>query len=540
MDPLSRKQQTILTLVSLLIVALGQPALIWWCGVLASIVGYALFFRVLLCHQRWQTRFWLGAAWFAIVQLIQMSWFVSHPYYYIIAVYLFLAAAMGVQFGIIAVLITRERIARLGSIIAISGLWTLFEWSRLFFLSGFSWNAAGLSMASTTIGLQMASLWGVFGMSFWVMLVNLTAARKTYALWAVLAAVPYLYGGAQLFVHGHGMEKEDRSFRSLLVQTAFPLEEAMGLTSGQAMIAVAQGEWEKILALTKAHQGKPLDLIIFPEIVVPFAAYSWIYPYDVVQEAFREILGPESLKSLPMSVLPFAKTRDSKTYVNNAFWAQALANHFQAGVLIGLEDVEVDQEGKFDLYSSALYFVPRDAEQLVAGIPAQRYDKRVLLPMGEYIPFEWCRSIAATYGISGSFTAGREAKVFWSGKVPFGVSICYDETFGDLMRENKQCGAALITNLTNDGWYPTLPRQHYEHARLRTVESGIPLIRSCNTGITAAVDSLGRDIALLEGDGPGALKVDVPIYGYWTLYSIVGDFLIVAISSLSLLLFFKK
>src|SRR5690606_27562937 len=100
------------------------------------------------------------------------------------------------------------------------------------------------------------------------------------------------------------------------------------------------------------------------------------------------------------------------------------------------------------------------------------------------------------------FTPGTKAQVIEHPKVKVGVCICYEETFGNLMRENKQLGASLLVNLTSDVWYPnsSLPWQHFDHARLRTVEMGLPLVRACNTSVTASLDSLGRVEGVL-GDG---------------------------------------
>ena len=101
------------------------------------------------------------------------------------------------------------------------------------------------------------------------------------------------------------------------------------------------------------------------------------------------------------------------------------------------------------------------------------------------------------------------------------------------MRENRLTGAELLVNVTNDGWFPhsRLPQQHSDHSRLRTVETGIPLVRACNTGVTAACDSLGQVLgALSEESGQGTLLVDVPLYSYFTLYTVWGDLFIIALA----------
>jgi apolipoprotein N-acyltransferase len=112
------------------------------------------------------------------------------------------------------------------------------------------------------------------------------------------------------------------------------------------------------------------------------------------------------------------------------------------------------------------------------------------------------------------------------------------------MREGRQKGAEVMVNLTSDVWYPNskLPRQHLDHARVRTVENGIPLIRACNTGVTAAIDSLGKNVSVLGGDQPekvewvaDGLVVHVPLYSYHTLYSKLGDSLIIGISMIFVL-----
>ena len=171
-----------------------------------------------------------------------------------------------------------------------------------------------------------------------------------------------------------------------------------------------------------------------------------------------------------------------------------------------------------------------------------RYEKRVLLPMGEYIPFSFLKDLCARYGVKGSFTQGKEAKVEQTLAGLVAPSICYEETFGGVMREGKLKGAEMLVNLTNDAWYPhsTLSLQHLEHARLRTVEMGVPLVRACNTGITCAIDSFGQTVDILHDHGEvedvaDSLYVEVPKYHYWTLYSLWGDHFILAVSMVGIL-----
>lgn len=561
---LSLANQLLLSLLSLFLVALGQPAWLPWNGLLAGAFGFTLFWIVLLAYPSRTHRFYLASLWFCAVQLVQLSWFVSHPYWYIYLVYFVLALATGVQFGFIAIFISPDKFtnphffATLNKLLPIAALWTLFEWSRLFVLSGFSWNPVGLAISGNIYSLQAASIAGAFGLSFWVILVNLVGLwawiQKKHLpllIWVCAAAFPYLYGAAHIMFHDQKTAPSSH-LTAVLVQTAFSPEESQEFSKEKNLIQHVIGEWRQILDIMKKHKSQAIHLIVLPEFVVPFGTYSDVYPLVDVKKTFAEVLGTDSLSSLPRLSYPFTslqKTSQGMQWlVNNAYWAQGLANYFQADILVGLEDAEDIAPGNREYYSSAIFIHPQKSKTS-QDFFATRYSKRVLVPMGEYIPFTACKKLAEKYGVFGSFTCGKEAVVMTSNGVPFSPSICYEETFGDLMREGRQKGANLFVNLTSDVWYPNskLPRQHLDHARLRTVENGVPLIRACNTGMTSAIDSLGRNIAVLGGPfaeqvewTPDSLLVDIPIYSYSTLYSRFGDALIISFSFLVLLFGFNK
>lgn len=534
----------ILSVVSFLLVAFGQPTWSWMLGLIAAVVGYALFWRVLLCYERPKHRFWIATAWYFSVQLVQQSWFISHPYLYIWAIYLGMSFFLALSFGLLGLLITRSRITTWAGILLIASVWTLLEWARLFFFSGFSWNPAGMALVGSLYTMQMASLFGVYGMTFWVMFVNLLMLRTwtlrcapiSILVTIIAAALPYLYGYAHISIHSKAMETHQQKFTAMLVQPAFPIEETLGITDPKQFLAYVIDEWRHILKIMKKHRGKHVDLIVMPEFFVPYGTYTFVFPHQFVEAAFKEIYGPDSIKALPPLETPLAYKWDGPLWmVNNAFWSQAIANYFNTELVLGLEDVEDFDNGTREYYSTAYYF-RADSSQ------PQRYEKRVLVPMGEYIPFTFLKKLAASYGIAGSFTCGTCAKVFEHHKVSFGISICYEETFGHMTSENRLRGAGMLVNITNDAWFPTISQQHFDHALLRTVENGIPLLRSCNTGITGAVDALGRVVAVIGKNAAeaetisDALIVDVSTYHYQTLYSRFGDWLIIGFCAVVVLM----
>jgi apolipoprotein N-acyltransferase len=173
---------------------------------------------------------------------------------------------------------------------------------------------------------------------------------------------------------------------------------------------------------------------------------------------------------------------------------------------------------------NSCFFVTQDT--------VRRYDKQLLLPLGEYIPFPALASFLSSYGIHNSFSPGKESSVFQSGSLRISPLICYEETFSSYALAAALLHPTVLVSLSNDCWYPTIRKEHFELARLRAVEIGVPLVRSCNQGVSAAVDALGRVVARKgEREGEGNSCVITPLSQYCapSLYASVGQAPIVLI-----------
>ncbi|MGB7977636.1 MAG: apolipoprotein N-acyltransferase [Chlamydiales bacterium] len=499
-----------LILLSFLITAFGQPAWIHGCGALSAAFGFALFWKGMFHFARTRDRFLLAVLWFAAVQGVQLSWMATVDYMgpFILLVYLFLILAMGLQFGLLSLFIDPALSWRRG--LAFCGAWVIFEWLRLFFLCGFSWNPVGLALADSPYSIQFASVWGIFGLSFWVMLVNVSALKaliaksiKQVALWASLAFFPYLFG----MVHQSWIEAHIQPSKILhvaLIDT--------NLSPDQKELDMAPlAQWEGVL---RALKDKGVDLIILPEGAFPLGAHTPSYPLSSV----KKILDPVHF---PQIRAPFALFEEGGWRVSNAFMLQTLSNRHQAHVIVGLDDHDF-----YGHYNAAFHFQPGNA-------PFERYEKQILVPIGEYIPFGLARFAAKHFGITHSFDRGTEGKIFAAG-VPIGISICVEETFPSLIRNLRLKGAALLVNVTNDAWFPRskLGRQHFDHGRVRSVENGVPILRACNAGLSAGIDCFGRPMTISEGGGgeASALHFPFPIRSYSTLYTWWGDGAILGIS----------
>lgn len=524
---MKKRSSLVLILLSLVAVALGQPARIAWLGALAAMIGYALFFHAVPPTLTRKQRFAAGTCWFMVVQCIQLSWMTSIEYqgYYILVLYLFVALWFGTQFGVLTLLVPSQGKTSVQQLFFCASVWTLMEWMRLLPMCGFSWNPVGLGLTCYVSALQFSSLFGVLGLSFWVVLTNLAALNamrsKTIthaACFLATAALPYLFGFAQMsWFEG---QKEQKTLNLVLVQTDLLPSEKMLLSERPHEFISPFAQWEGILKCLKKTAITQPDLIVLPEAAVAMPSDMCHYVYSDVRDILTKMFGREAEKKFPPLVFPLAQQHGEIWGVSNLFWCQALANIYCAELVAGLD--HADRETKKN-FNSAFYFQPY-------GAATERYDKQILLPLAEYLPWEIVRSLSKPYGIYDFYTPGEGGKVFGE-KISFSPSICYEETFSETMRQGKADGAKLFVNMTNDNYFPesSLHKQHLFHARVRAVENGIPLIRSCNSGMTAVIDSFGR-ILQTKDSRAGSLNYSLPVFHFPTLFSFWGEGGIVCLS----------
>jgi len=336
----------------------------------------------------------------------------------------------------------------LGYLVGAATLWVGLEYLRTFLLTGFPWNLLGYTQYRSLSIIQIASITGVYGVSFLLVLVNAAVAlaclhvRRSarQALMPVLG-VGVLLIGTVVFGMGRRVSAEipRREIRVSVVQGN--IEQGIKWDPGFAGRTIAVYD-----RLTR-RADREADLIVWPETAVPF---------------FLREGGPLTRRVLD------------------------LAMDVQAPLLVGSPDRVSDASPRY--YNSAFLISP-------AGEIVQKYDKMHLVPFGEYVPLSsllfFVHKMAA--GI-GDFSAGEAFTVFETPKGRFGVLICFETIFPDQVRRYVLAGADFLVNITNDAWFgdSAAPYQHLSMAALRAVENGVYLVRAANTGISALVAPSGQ------------------------------------------------
>jgi len=375
----------------------------------------------------------------------------------------------------------------------------LFIYCLLFLFTGFTFDPIGLSLVHSASTRLLSSIFGIFGLSFLVMLYNTLFVRallcRKYGSYTLTLMATLAIGSGLFFYHKEQkqlFDKEHTPFKILVVHTKTLPEE---LEVSKDLINDAFHRWLSLLKTCLINTQKQTDLILFPEIVVPFSSKAPLFQNPEMQQKLHSLFpGNEPLTS------------------SHAI-GKALAKKLQTPLLIGLEAKEENH------YFNSAYFIQPDGR-------TKRYDKRVLLPMGEYIPCEWARTLAARYGLVGSFERGSQSQFFPLEGSFIYPSICYEDTFPLEHSDIKKI--ALLVNLTNDGWYPNsaLGEVHSKLSSVRSLESGRPMVRSSNYGFSGVINSLGQSHFLNDAQIDGdidARTLSVSKYTYTTLYAIWGN-----------------
>ena len=373
-----------------------------------------------------------------------------------------------------------------------AAIWVLFEYARGHVLTGLPWNLAGQALAGSAIGAQTAAWYGAYGLSLVTVLLAAAPAAELDARrppWAVLSGfAAMVVGVGVLFAVGGlrlSLAEPDHDGENFLriVQPNIPQREKIDPNMW------GRNFTRQLELSSGAAPAKGRLFIIWPENGAPLLSEATT-ALRVLSEELPE---------------------------NSVLLAGAIrrAN---------------DSEG-VERYYNSIAIIP----ETPAGRRAvAHYDKHHLVPFGEYLPlYEWLRMIGLAqltpYGDAG-FSAGDGPAVLNAGGPSFAPLICYEVIFPGAIYPKDQRPEWLLT-VTNDAWFGDTsgPRQHLDMARLRSIEAGLPMARSANTGISAIIDAKGRILERLSLYQAGRIEGPLPPPLPQTLYDRAGDWLFLAL-----------
>jgi apolipoprotein N-acyltransferase len=251
----------------------------------------------------------------------------------------------------------------------------------------------------------------------------------------------------------------------------------------------------------------------------------------------RQVLGAGAQLVLwPEAATPFFFDADS----NLAEPIRRLAAQSRTPFLIGTDDFEKGQNGQPNRIYNAAVVIGSD------GRSRGTYRKMVLVPFGEYVPFQRLLFfIGPLVQAVSDFSPGTDAFVFDADGQRISASICYESIYPWLSRAFVEQGSQLLTTITNDAWFgpSSAPYQHFEQGAVRAVEEGRYIARAANTGISGVVDPYGRVVVTTRLFEPAALVADVRLLDGRTIYSHIGDVVVwlsLAVTGLALVLFRRR
>ena len=420
----------------------------------------------------------------------------------ILAVYMgFFFALFGLFFAFLC-----RRMGFHAVLIAAPFLWVSIEFARsnLSFLA-LPWGLLAHSQYKHPVIIQIASLAGAYGLSFVIVLVNSglaaivlswrkeatpvgpgsrrSASRKKEAVIAGIAACILGY----TLVYGY-------------LVTSRPI------VGKRVPIALVQGNIE---------QNKKWD----PKYALMIMKTYTDLTYKASEKKPALIIWPES--ATPRSISTDAKLQSQVREIARATVSYLLLGSTQ------LQKFRVQSPGSARYLNSAFLISPEPGE-----MKNQRYDKIRLFPFGEYLPYKdtipW-RLINVTE--FGNYLPGKEYTVFKTPFARFGVTICWENIFPDLVREFVRHGAQFMVNVTNEAWFGpvTAPHQFVSMSVFRAVESRVFMVRCGNTGISCIIDPYGRVVDRVIGPGGNDIFVQgftngsiVPMDSR-TIYTQYGD-----------------
>jgi apolipoprotein N-acyltransferase len=342
-------------------------------------------------------------------------------------------------------------------------LWVAVELARAR-ITGFPWDLLGYTQVDSIFLTRIAPWTGVMGLSFLVAAINAmwliqpaTKDKLKNYLPVVIAALLVILFSIAAVPHRSNVVEPTQAVATVVQEN---------LSVGNVRAADTETKEQMLAAFSQ--------LSLHPAI--------GLTPRD------RKLYGSPVSDRSQIIVWPEAPTDfvDSDPILRSAMSKLAI----EANTPVIVNDITIaptSQDGRANLYNSASFY-------LANGNYDGHYDKMHLVPFGEYTPYKPLFFFVGHLLDDLVFIPGTQRILFRVGDKSYGVFICYESIFGDDMRQFARAGAQVLINISDDGWYgdTSAPWEHLDMVRMRAIENRRWVVRSTNTGITAAIDPYGR------------------------------------------------
>jgi len=329
-------------------------------------------------------------------------------------------------------------------LVGIPGAWLLVEWWRGWFLSGFGWLSLGYAHTDNWLG-ALAPVIGQYGLGLLTLVmagVLVTLLQGTSRERIVAGATFVIIWAVAFSLRGiEWTQPFGRPIEVAVVQGAVPQDKKW------------TGNVDEIVALyqTRTREAYGADIIFWPESAIPDLAN---YHVNLYREIYQE-----------------ASARGS-------------------ALIVGTLRAEPDPvTGEDDYYNSVLAM-----DRATTGI--EWHDKHHLVPFVEFVPVPsfvrtWLKLRDLPYSDFNRGAAQQEPLSASGQKIAAGV--CYEDAYGSTLLPVMD-RATMLANVTNDSWFgrSTARYQHLQISRLRAMETGRPMVRAANDGVSAVIGSQGE------------------------------------------------
>ncbi len=369
------------------------------------------------------------------------------------------------------------RATRYKLLLVFPAAWALMEWTRGWFLTGFPWLSLGYSQTDSPLA-GLAPLVGVYGVS-----------------WAVVFSAALLVGLL--------LDKAGRIFYSAMLVLLW-------LVAG----VLNDVDW------TRPH-GAPLDVALLQGNIPQDLKWHPDVRRPTI-ELYTELTRQHwdaDLIVWPETALP-AFYYETESFLNDL---EAEAQQYDTDMLIGMLTLDKDKRRYFNTMMSI-------------GTQRGQYHKNHLVPFTEYLPLKSILGGLVSFmqvPMSDFSKGGADQAPLKVADQYAGISICFEDAFGEEII-NALPEATLLVNVSNDAWFDDswAPPQHLQMARMRALETGRPMLRATNTGISAVIDEKGRIIERAPQFQVASISATIQPRTGMTVYAVTANWLVVVVALL--------